>query len=1352
MAENLGTGVSFVTDPTGYSYDTVVFQKGKPPLDTEFNEAQDIRRLLAARQTEGMPSGWMTLRPTYTSSLLENQFYTQNPSTAIPEYALVNGMVIYVTNTNTSETNSNLIDLGSPPLTGNVVQGAYLEVWRALLDPDTDDNRPDPETIIDALMSIYAYDTSNVWTVGENGLILHTENSGQSWAIQLINTKKQLNSVYFVSGTIGWVVGDGGVIGRSTSGGDRWNVLQSGYTENLNEVYAYSQLIAWIVGDTGLLLKTNNGVNWIAMTTDVTVNLNSVYFHDNLLGWAVGDTGTILRSTDGGSTWLVMNSRTTQNLNNVHFYDLNFGFAVGDNGTILRSSDGGLCWVNQSGNVYDGSYKSLSVNYSDVTMVPNLDEDVNGEDATSQFTGSNKNFTTMNVPITKGDGLGTTTNVPTDVTVTVAGVEVDVDSLNGTTGQIILHEAPRACDTVLVSYSYKISTEIFRGKAWITGASGTILKSDDIGAQWIEQDADTAYDLNGVAFVDQSIGWLAGDFSKIRYTENGGSLWTEQKSDVISRQVQRVFYEGNKDTVIFLSDESIHPDTNIETTKRVQVQYKIRVADGVDPLNYPEAGLGMSNVVGLGPNDTGNFAFENMGASTGDYGLWQAKCSNTVDGYCWAIPMYFVNRRNSSAYNPATNSNGSHTDSVVRPDLLTGANLSDRDILDVRRLINIPSVNELLDRNFDALMNNTLKTRFFRGTQGGDRYGTEILQLDRIGGIPTDGGEAIVSADLADAVAGNVDSTVEIGTEYDSLTATSNIPTERVIDITDGLSHPNVAFYSAYYESTNSAYNNKPLPGKFSGIGTNQVIFTFSVNTYTTDDDIQNYRFAIRKIVTNTKGLNRVPSDPKLVKNYDGQGSSPAFYYQGVFDNEVTGRILEQWDSGVPGYVSYSIVYPSSETTIPSQSVRASSVEVHSFVRLTSNMIVSTNQIKVDTNITVTGGVSTDVKYQTWTIKKINNIDSNFSYKIEDMSFVDSENKTYVTTATGFPFLEGVLIEVVYMVLTEADNLNFRNGASVNFIREAMKISLFSYSTILEKNVTTSVTSLTFTSADVKSGQTSISSGIILGISTTETVTALEQAFCWVDSGAGDVLTEVTVTNINTDEITLNFSSPIQNATVSFQGLILQSALLYGNDTGNDDGLLIGYNYIPYQSTASLPSTVTVKSIMDPKNLYMSSLGTGGSSYNRDPYEIPLNNIPVNDNIIQDDSSFYNIDLMRFADFSIDSGFIQLPIYIPGSLNEELTLSGIAEDNLSRFYYNTASKEFKYTAESLRIGLSRKIFIPVLCRIKEASDNKLLRGEYVLVIVSRHALMELDNYVGYEIGDNNIIAIYRLPNRPMAKV
>ena len=176
MAENLGTDVSFVDESAGYNYDKVVFQKQKPPLDTEMNLAQEIQNELAKRHIKGLPSGWLNIKSLYTSSLLSNFMYTQDPDTAVPEYTLVNGMVLYVTNTETSDANANKINLEDPPSTGNIINGVILEVWRALLDTETDDNRPDSVVTIDSLMAIDAVTENNAWAVGENGLILVTPN------------------------------------------------------------------------------------------------------------------------------------------------------------------------------------------------------------------------------------------------------------------------------------------------------------------------------------------------------------------------------------------------------------------------------------------------------------------------------------------------------------------------------------------------------------------------------------------------------------------------------------------------------------------------------------------------------------------------------------------------------------------------------------------------------------------------------------------------------------------------------------------------------------------------------------------------------------------------------------------------------------------------------------------------------------------------------------------------------------------------------------------------------------------------------------------------------------------------
>ena len=1358
MSENLGTGVSYVYDSEGYNNVMVVFQKGKPPLDSELNLAQEQQRLLARRQLDTLPSGWLSIRPPYTSSILLNEFYTQDPTGAVPEYAIVNGMVLYVTNTGTTEANSNLIELSDPPLTGNKVHGIFLEVWRALLDPDTDTNRPDAETVIDAIVDIEMVNENSGWAVGENGLILVTENGGSSWNEQLSNTKRKLNGVSFINSTIGWTVGDNGTITRTASGGASWTVIPSGLTKNFNDTHAVSQLITWIVGDTGTILKTTNGVTWLPQTSNVTVNLNSVYFYDNLVGWTVGDTGTILRTTNGGSSWIALHSGVTANLSSVYFYDLNFGFAVGAGGTILRSSDGGLSWVDQSGNIKTSTgYTSLTVDLTDVTMIPTVDTFVDGEEVSSQFTGTNKNFTTMNVPITKGNGLGETTNNPADVTVKVNDAVVLIDSVVGTTGHIILHEAPRATDTVKVYYWYKACGDIFRGNAWITGKSGTLIASNDIGAKWFVQDPDTSYDLNAVDFSDESKGWVGGGFSVIRHTENGTDLtneydptrtvWTVQKSNVIVRQIQRVYNEGNVGTDIYLNDQSIHPDTNIETTKRVQVQYKIRIVESVDPSTYPEAGLGSSAIVGLGPNTSGSFAFTNMGLSTGDYGLWEADCSNTVDGKCWAVPMFFVNRRNSTAYDPEDNTNGSNSPpGNIRYDLLTGTDVIGSDIWDVRRKVLIPSTTELLDKNLDLLLNNQLQTRFFRDAFGGDKYGTEILQLDRISGSDADGGTLILGT-LTQAAAGEITSNSELVAQSYTETVISQVPDPITLAIpsgTRGIFHPNLIYYTAQYKSLDETFNQRTIPGYFSGVGTNEVTFTFGVDTNTNiqDPNLQGYVIEAFYVKFSTTGLTLIPSEPKLVKNYGPTGGQ-TFFYHGV-DDQTTGKVVEEWDTGITGNLSYSIAYPVVTPSNLVQEARASTFEVHWFLRLTTAEIDPVYPNKIAISQTIQPDITDSNTYSIYTVSKINNVNSSFSYKIDDITYNVTEGKLHITSLTGYEFLEGAVIEIIAAVESGIGDDNIRNGATVNFTPSLKKIGSFSKSEMISP-----VTPVAGADTDVSITTTD---GIFLGVPATETELSLTQSFCWFGStvGAMEQLVQVTVAGIGTSTVTLTFIDSHPNGWyVTIQGLILQSALLYANDT--TDGLLIGYNYLPYQSVTDLPLNLTVEMVTKPTVLNISNLGTGGSAFEQKPYSHPLNHIPTNDTLIANDNEFYNLDYLRFSNFTLDSGFAQMPVYVPGSFGEDLELSIIAEDNNQRAFYSVCSKDFQFITEGLKIAVPRKIFIGVIARVKESSDGKLLKGEYILLIISRNELLELGNYTGYSADDKSVIAVYRLPNKPIVR-
>lgn len=58
---------------------------------------------------------------------------------------------------------------------------------------------------------------------------------------------------------------------------------------------------------------------------------------------------------------------------------------------------------------------------------------------------------------------------------------------------------------------------------------GTIIKTTDGGLTWTAQDAGRVETLNAVFFVNQDLGWAAGEYGTILYTTDGGDHWTLQE-------------------------------------------------------------------------------------------------------------------------------------------------------------------------------------------------------------------------------------------------------------------------------------------------------------------------------------------------------------------------------------------------------------------------------------------------------------------------------------------------------------------------------------------------------------------------------------------------------------------------------------------------------------------------------------------------------------------------------------------------------------------------------------------------------------------------------------------------------
>lgn len=110
----------------------------------------------------------------------------------------------------------------------------------------------------------------------------------------------------------------------------------------------------------------------------------------------------------------------------------------------------------------------------------------------------------------------------------------------------------------------------------------------------------------------------------------------------------------------FLPDGIVDPDMNFETTKRVQIQYRIRVVAGVNMLQNPE-GFDPTVVFAQGMlASPGQTPFSNMRRELGDPGLWRAGTGDTatfgtVDGYVYAVPLCAVFRRNSAGFSDIGN-------------------------------------------------------------------------------------------------------------------------------------------------------------------------------------------------------------------------------------------------------------------------------------------------------------------------------------------------------------------------------------------------------------------------------------------------------------------------------------------------------------------------------------------------------------------------------------------------------------------------------------------------------------------------------------------------------------------------
>ncbi|MEH6471597.1 MAG: YCF48-related protein [Halopseudomonas sp.] len=159
--------------------------------------------------------------------------------------------------------------------------------------------------------------------VGEQGLIVISDDGGDSWLRTDSTTMATLTAVYFVDDQHGWIVGHRGVALYTTDGGNSWTQGEMELPEEQNAFF-------------------------------------DLWFEDTQRGLALGTFGVVAETTDGGKTWqgrYVLGEDSDFDRHMYAMSELADGVLIiaAEQGYLLRSLDRGETWE-EIESPYEGSY------------------------------------------------------------------------------------------------------------------------------------------------------------------------------------------------------------------------------------------------------------------------------------------------------------------------------------------------------------------------------------------------------------------------------------------------------------------------------------------------------------------------------------------------------------------------------------------------------------------------------------------------------------------------------------------------------------------------------------------------------------------------------------------------------------------------------------------------------------------------------------------------------------------------------------------------------------------------------------------------------------------------------------
>jgi photosystem II stability/assembly factor-like uncharacterized protein len=221
------------------------------------------------------------------------------------------------------------------------------------------------------LTNVFFYNEKLGWAVGHDATILHSQDGGLTWQVQLYKPalEKPLFNIVFKTPLEGVAIGAYGLFFRTVDAGKTWQSEfhsefllpddaeylaelkqedEEAYLDEASSILPhFNRLVMdgrtlYMVGEIGLIAKSNDfGKNW-----QLFDEIYQGSFFDmartkkgNLL--VVGLRGHVFRSLKNGTPWQQRQTNTTALINDIVLTNDDRIFLLANNGTLLESNDDG---------------------------------------------------------------------------------------------------------------------------------------------------------------------------------------------------------------------------------------------------------------------------------------------------------------------------------------------------------------------------------------------------------------------------------------------------------------------------------------------------------------------------------------------------------------------------------------------------------------------------------------------------------------------------------------------------------------------------------------------------------------------------------------------------------------------------------------------------------------------------------------------------------------------------------------------------------------------------------------------------------------------------------------------------